>query len=155
MRHLVDVTCTPTCTRQPHPTACTGRMSVSRLRLRGHRTKWSLQDSNLRHPRCERGALPTELSDRRYTRGLDRSPDLSTCQFSTPTGSRTPVFAVRGRYPRPLDDGGEVALPLPKGLNSTKAPFEAQPLNLFEVPSVNDNDLGNHSDGCGGHMSCL
>ena len=26
-------------------------------------------------------------------------------KLSDPTGIRTPVFAVRGRYPEPLDDG--------------------------------------------------
>src|SRR5262249_49924096 len=28
------------------------------------------------------------------------------CETTTPKGTRTPVFAVRGRCPRPLDDGG-------------------------------------------------
>src|SRR5690606_24537775 len=29
--------------------------------------------------------------------------------FSTPTGNRTPVSALRTRRPRPLDDGGKAA----------------------------------------------
>ena len=29
--------------------------------------------------------------------------------YGSPKGNRTPVFAVRGRYPRPLDDGTVLA----------------------------------------------
>ena len=57
---------------------------------------WSLLDSNQRPPRCERGALPTELSD----------PRRAYVAANTPTGNRTPVFWLRTRYPGPLDDGG-------------------------------------------------
>lgn len=82
-------------------------------------SEWSLQDLNLRPPRCERGALPAELSDRlaRDVRGPDESAGPRT-SCSTPTGTRTPVFAVRGRYPRPLDDGG-VATWVAEGPNLT------------------------------------
>ena len=30
---------------------------------------------------------------------------VSPCIFGSPNGTRTRVFGVRGRYPRPLDDG--------------------------------------------------
>ena len=70
-----------------------GRRSPAALRF----DQWSLLDSNQRPPRCERGALPTELSD----------PRRAYVALNTPTGNRTPVFWLRTRYPRPLDDGGK------------------------------------------------
>ena len=97
------------------------------------RSRWSLQDLNLRPPRCERGALPAELSDLELgTRGPDPWPG-PRASYSTPTGTRTPVFAVRGRYPRPLDDGGVVTPSFPKGPNTTQAPGTAQPLQRFHA----------------------
>jgi hypothetical protein len=71
------------------------------------RSLWSLQDLNLRHPRCERGALPAELSDRYCVRTNPVQPNRTSLRcVHTPTGTRTPVSAVRGRCPGPLDDGG-------------------------------------------------
>jgi hypothetical protein len=89
--------------------------------------KWSLQDSNLRHLRCERSALPAELSDR-----------------NTPTGTRTPVFAVRGRYPRPLDDGGMTIPPDESG----RAP------NLPGVGGVSTPRVLTRGRGGGRRMRC-
>ena len=95
------------------------------------RNVWSLQDSNLRHPRCERGALPAELSDlltKRVRPGPLSGP--RSC-VHTPTGTRTPVSAVRGRYPRPLDDKGVHTLRYRRAQSLHRAASEGQPLNTF------------------------
>jgi hypothetical protein len=51
---------------------------------------WSLQDSNLRHPRCERGALPAELSDR------CRVGAFGPC-FQYPHGESNPGFLAENQ----------------------------------------------------------
>lgn len=57
-----------------------------------------------------------------------KSPNLSR---DTPTGTRTPVSAVRGRYPRPLDDRGMQNPPFREGQNSKRGTGVAQPLSTF------------------------
>jgi hypothetical protein len=49
-------------------------------------------------------AHPTQKP--RKIRGFVRLLQLFSRLTTTPKGTRTPVFAVRGRCPRPLDDGG-------------------------------------------------
>lgn len=41
---------------------------------------WALRDSNPRHPRCKRGALPTELSARPDRTGHINMKSAETCQ---------------------------------------------------------------------------
>src|SRR5262245_57871722 len=69
--------------------------------------------------RCT-GGVPCQL--RRYHTGLFGHPcrlvgvvprvgtpcPRRSCELTTPKGTRTPVLAVRGLCPRPLDDGGLV-----------------------------------------------
>ena len=56
------------------------------------------------------------------------SPNLSR---DTPPGTRPPVSAVRGRYPRPLDDRGMQSPPFQEGQNSKRGARVAQPLSTF------------------------
>jgi hypothetical protein len=49
------------------------------------------------------------------------SPALAGLSVSTATGIRTPVSAVRGRCPSPLDDGGASAARIAKGFAAARA----------------------------------
>ena len=68
----------------------------------------SRRDSNPWPLPYQGSALPAELREPDYScaRGDRPPPSESSASVHTPTGNRTPVFALRTRRPRPLDDGG-------------------------------------------------
>ncbi len=53
---------------------------------------------------------------------------------NTPTGNRTPVFWLRTRCPRPLDDGGRLALPPPPTLSNNRVQGASAP-HEWRAPS--------------------
>ena len=64
-----------------------------------------------RHSQGREGIVSKQQANRLNSRTSDRPDTLSQNQLSsictnTPKGTRTPVLALRGLCPRPLDDGG-------------------------------------------------
>ena len=58
------------------------------------------------NPRADRANAPkktTEISETPH-------PTLGEAKVCSPKGSRTPVSGLRGRRPRPLDDGATLAV---------------------------------------------
>jgi hypothetical protein len=63
-----------------------------------------IQRSTERAPSCLESKKPRKIQG--FLRILQHSPRLAT----TPKGTRTPVFWLRTRHPRPLDDGGGLGI---------------------------------------------
>ena len=60
---------------------------------------------------------------------------ISFWQFSgVPKGSRTPVSGVRGRRPRPLDDGDAVGAEIAAGRRHVKGPSAIRMRNTAAAP---------------------
>src|SRR5579859_8156831 len=83
-----------------HPTDFSGRSQdgfrlACSLRIRPHAAK----------SRC-RTCKSALQQPARFRKNILTSYETVRGRTDTPKGTRTPVFAVRGRCPRPLDDGG-------------------------------------------------
>ena len=71
---------------------------------------------------CTRSVHGDDAQQGRRTQRNDESPAVAGLPSSTATGIRTPVSAVRGRCPSPLDDGGAPAARIARGLPVRAAP---------------------------------
>ena len=136
---------------------------------------WPGADSNCRHRGFQPRALPTELpghSDRLRAPALRpppaaRAPDglrsrdlrldravrtagllygrVCAIRLCAPNGIRTRVAALKGRNPRPLDDGGPVrAAPRPRPGGSA-GKYSGRPLGPSAAPTIRSRSPGRRS----------
>ena len=107
--------------------------------LRGVVSAFDRSMSRGKHGSCDESGAPDGLRSRdlRLDRAM-RTPGSSTGACSVvraPNGIRTRAAAVKGRCPRPLDDGGLNSIRLIQGKNKGPKPF------VFVPPSCSELDL--------------
>ena len=128
-----------------------------------HADQWAKQGLNLRPPACKAGALPLSYSpayqafDRQlyiWWAQLDLNQRPPACEagatsaelcarIGSPRGIRIPVSGLKGRCPRPLDDGASVNRSL------LQAPSCGHPARLSPVYR---GILTRHSEACQGAL---
>ncbi len=87
--------------QENHCFRCPARAPLYLALFRSPITDWRRSAASFAQPRSKLLPHPTELFPRSFVAKLPQQPHY----IGIPKGSRTPVTAVKGRCPRPLDDG--------------------------------------------------